>query len=73
MTKKKRTIGSLTHADFGKIVQVSGYPRGVLWGIEHVDAMGDIPAPWTRLTIKAMTHECTRGLPPETVAWVEDE
>jgi hypothetical protein len=64
----RRTVGSLTHADFGKTVQVAGYGSGVLWCIQHVAAIGDIPEPWTRLTVKPPQggSESTRGLPPTT-------
>lgn len=67
--RKQRTIGSLTHADFGKVVRVSGYAPGVLWGIQHVAAFGDIPESWTSLTLKPERgggSEGTRGLPPST-------
>lgn len=36
VSDRRRTIGSLTHADFGRAVQVPGYARGVLWGVQHV-------------------------------------
>jgi hypothetical protein len=71
---KRRTIGSLTHADFGALVRVAGHPVGRLWAIQHVAAIGDIPEPWTRLTIKP-SHgggsEALPGLPPSTVVTVE--
>ncbi len=67
---RKRTIGSLSHAAFGATVRVlgaSGCPQGMLWGVQHVAAFGDIRQPWTRLTL-FLGHgsEGTRGLPPET-------
>jgi hypothetical protein len=67
--RKMRTIGSLTHADFGRVVQVEGYPEGVLWSVDHVGAIGDILEPWTRVIFKRTyggNSEGTRGLPPET-------
>jgi hypothetical protein len=64
---RKRTIGSLTQADFGKTVKVAGYPQGTLWAVQHVAAFGDIPEAWTRLTIRARgASEGTCGLPPGT-------
>jgi hypothetical protein len=64
---RKRTVGSLTQADFGKTVQVAGYPQGILWAVQHVAAFGDIPEAWTRLTIRAHRgSEGTRGLHPGT-------
>jgi hypothetical protein len=66
---RKRAAGTLTHTDMGHVVQVPGYGKGILWGIQHVAAIGDIAAPWTRLTLRRTWHgtdEVTRGLPPET-------
>jgi hypothetical protein len=70
MAAKTRTVGSLTHADFGKAIRVPGYPEGVLWGIQHTAAIGDIPEAWTRVIVRR-THgpgssESTRGLSPAT-------
>lgn len=66
--KRSKPIGSLSHADFGKTVHIPGYGTGVLWGIQHVAAFGDIPEPWTRLTFeRGGGSEGTRGLPPTTV------
>lgn len=65
---RRRPIGSLTHADMGRVVQVPGYGEGILWGIEHVAAIGDIAEPWTRLFLRRTWHgadEVTRGFPPE--------
>lgn len=70
---RKRTAGSLTHADMGRVIRVAGYGEGILWGIEHVAAVGDIAAPWTRLILRRTWHgadEATRGLPPETAVSV---
>lgn len=70
---RKRTAGSLTHADMGRVIQVAGYGEGILWGIQHVAAIGDITEPWTRLTLRRTWHgadEVTRGLPPETTVSV---
>lgn len=68
MTDKRRTVGTLTHADFGSLIEVPGHAHGILWSVQHVAAIGDIPEPWTRLTFKRGNgaSESTRGLPPGT-------
>lgn len=67
MSERKRTVGSLTHADCGKSITLAGYGTGTLWAIQHVAAIGDIPEPWTRLTLRRRTYsEATRGMPPGT-------
>jgi hypothetical protein len=72
MSVKRRTIGSLTHADFGSLIEVPGQAHGILWSVQHVAATGDIPEPWTRLIFKRANgaSEGTRGLPPGTPALV---
>ena len=74
MATHKRTVGSLTHADFGRHIQVPGVIRGILWGIQHVGVMGDQRQPWTRLTVlrDIGASEATRGLHPDTVATLTD-
>jgi hypothetical protein len=67
---RTRTVGSLSHDDMHKLIEVNGYGRGWLWGIQHVAAVGDIPEPWTRLTMRPLHgggSEATRGLPPGAV------
>jgi hypothetical protein len=69
-TSKRRELGSLTHADFGKRIEIPGYGPGILWSIQHVAAIGDIPEPWTRVIIKpefGFPSEGTKGLPPTTI------
>jgi hypothetical protein len=71
VTAKRRTIGSLTHADFGQCIRVAGgiEGHGVLWSAQHAAAVGDIPEPWTRLIFKGIGGNAgTRGLPPATSA-----
>ena len=66
MSTKKRTVGSLTHEDLGKHVDVQGYPEGILWGVHHVAAMDGSAEPFTRILLKGTMDLGTKGLPPET-------
>lgn len=64
---KKRTVGDLTHADFGKTVEVEGYPPGTLWGVHHVAVLDGSAEPFTRLLIQAHKGDVgTKGVPPQT-------
>jgi hypothetical protein len=71
---KKRTVGSLTHSDFGHRIEIPGHARGLLWSIQHVAAIGDIPEPWTRITVRTDrgNSESTKGLPPDTTVVVSE-
>jgi hypothetical protein len=62
----KRTVGSLTHKDFGKYVEVQGYPESVLWGVHHVSVVDGSAKPFTRVLMKGLYDQGTKGLPPET-------
>jgi hypothetical protein len=56
----------------GRTIEVAGV-RGILWAIQHVAAFGDIPTPWTRLTLRRNGgSEATRGLAPDTRALISD-
>jgi hypothetical protein len=62
----KRTIGSLTHKDFGKYIEVPGYPEGILWAVHHVAVLDGSAEPFTRVLYSGLLTEGTKGLPPET-------
>lgn len=69
MSRRKpaaRTIGSLTHEDFGRRVTVQGYPEGILWGVHHVAVLDGSAEPFTRVLFQGDLDQGTKGLPPET-------
>lgn len=68
----KRTVGSLTHKDFGKRVKIPDYPEGILWAVRHVMA-ADVE-PFTCLTLTTGREDIrTKGQPPETPVTIKEE
>jgi hypothetical protein len=69
----KRTAGSLTHKDFGKHVQVAGYPGGILCGVHHVAVVDGSAEPFTRILFEdSRTSLATKGIQPDAAVTIQD-
>lgn len=74
MRRGRRTVGSLTHDDFGSLIEVEGYPEGKLWAVHHVNTPDGSAEPYTCLTLTMTTGDIrTRGLAPSAPVAIHTE